>query len=282
MLFTYTVIVTILLSVSVHELGHAYAMRQCGVRIAKIGLLGIPGLGTFRLPIRSRFFLGTHWYVHPLLIGAYVEPNTDDMEKLVRKDALYVYGMGPLANVLFSLVVMFALGTMTLTFDVAVFAPETIQKWGAPGLLIALGIVVAATWYFRRILCQLMLLPVGWLLAIFIAYLTWKSGPQISGISDIIGDIHRARPVMMKALPASALNEITMAVKLGAGFSVLLGLVNLLPLVPLDGGHMTRHLFPSRWQSAYEYASTPIFALLMLLQFGKDALNLGHWLWSLL
>ena len=284
MLFTIVAIATALASVSIHELGHAYAMRQCGVRVISISLLGIPGLGTFRLPIRSRFFPGTNWYLHPLIIGAYVEPEEKDMEGLSRRDALYIYGMGPLMNILFTLVVALIFVTLTLALDMFGRSRGVPPPWGKqmmPLVFVGLGAIITALWYFRRLVCQFVLLPIGWWLAITMVYFVFtKSGMPVSGLSDQIGDIHRVGPKMMEGMPQSVILEIVMAIVLGTGLSVILGLTNLLPLVPLDGGHMMRFALPVAWRDAYIYLTAPIFAILILLQFGKDFYNLGRWMFG--
>jgi len=63
--------------VIVHELGHAFGMRQYGVRVVRISLFGFPGIGfisvpvTIRLPIRAKWLPDTEWVIYPLLpLGA--------------------------------------------------------------------------------------------------------------------------------------------------------------------------------------------------------------------
>ena len=282
MLFTIIAIATALASVSIHELGHAFAMRQCGVTVKSISLLGIPGLGTIRLPIKSRFFPGTNWYVHPLIIGAYVEPEEAEMQSLSRRDALYIYGMGPLMNILFTLGVAFVCVTVILAVDIFGRFRGVTPPWKMfvmPLVFVGLGTVLTALWYFRRLVCQFILLPIGWWLAVTMAYFVFtKGGMPLDGLSDQIGDIHGAGPKMMDGLPPSIALTIAMAVMLGAGLSVLLGLANLIPLVPLDGGHMMRFALPIAWRDAYIFVTAPVFAILILLQFGKDFYNLGRWM----
>src|SRR5262245_49613787 len=110
MLFTVGMLALLELSVIVHELGHAFAMRQCGVRVVRISLFGFPSVGfisvpvTIRLPIRVQWLAETEWVVHPLLpLGAYVEPHEQDAARVSRAEDLYISGMGALANFIFGL-----------------------------------------------------------------------------------------------------------------------------------------------------------------------------------
>lgn len=281
MFFTITAIAIALASLSVHELGHAFAMRQCGVGVKSISLLGIPGLGTIKLSIRSRMFPGTEWFVHPFIIGAYVEPNENDMERLSTRDALYVYGMGPLASIafLFATLLMLAIGFCALQVLALAVGMTPNQKWldgsvAVLGLSCALGLI----WYFRRAICQYALLPIGCVSAALVIHsIAAKGGFTIAGLSDVVGEIHSARQGRVDT-SGGLLLELVQAVILGGILSAVLGLVNLVPLVPLDGGHMMRVVLPKRWQDAYAYLTLPVFAVLMILQFGKDIYNVLRFL----
>ena len=166
MLFTIGLLALFELSIVVHELGHAFAMRQCGVRVVRISLFGFPGLGfvsvplTIRLPIRSQWLPETEWVIHPLLpLGAYVMPHADDVARLSRTEDLYISGMGPLTNLIFGL------GLIALTVGIA---PEWFVTKGTAtsvalytGLLIGIVAAMWALWRFRLFFCRRLLLAVG-------------------------------------------------------------------------------------------------------------------------
>ncbi len=281
MFFTIAVVAIALVSLGVHELGHACAMRECGVGVKRISLLGIPGLGTIRLPIKLRMFPGTEWFVHPFIVGAYVEPEEDDMERLSARDALYVYGAGPLASISFLLAICAVLASLSVfhPFSLAVGTASTADLdmfWAA--VTFGPAFVLAFTWYFRKAICRYALLPTGCALAALVVYgIVIKGDFAIMGLSDLIGDIHSAKPERTDE-PGGMLVELIVAVFFGGGLSALLGLVNLLPFVPLDGGQMMRSILPKRWQNRYVYLTLPIFVIMVFLQFGKDIYNLVRFL----
>jgi hypothetical protein len=222
--------------------------------------------------------------VHPLAIGAYVVSEEDDMKRLSRTDALYIYGMGPLMNILFTLGILLVFATVFLALDMFGRARGAIAPWEVhviPLIVVGLGMLMVTLWRYRRAVCTLVLLPIGWGVGTLIGhYVVTKSGIPAYGLSDGVGDIHRSGPALLKNWPPSAILEVMIAVLFGAGLSFLFGLTNLVPLVPFDGGHMMRFLLPVGLRDAYSYITVPVFAVLMLLQFGKDFYNLSHWIFT--
>src|SRR5262245_22336312 len=166
MLFTIGMLALLELSVIVHELGHAFAMRQCGVRVVRISLFGFPSLGfisvpvTIRLPIRARWLPDAEWVIHPLLpLGAYVMPNEEDAAHVSRVQDLYISGMGPLTNFIFGLALI------GLTVGIA---PEWFVTRGTAasvvlyaGLLISIVAAMWVLWRYRLFFCRRLLLAVG-------------------------------------------------------------------------------------------------------------------------
>ena len=277
MLFTIIAIMTALVSLSVHEIGHAYAMRECGVRVEAISLLGIRlrGLGTLRLPVKFRFFPGTEWRVHPLIVGAYVEPDEAGMKALSRGDALYVLGMGPLANILFSLVVVFVLAVLVGALEVTGVYPGA-SFLGLEKTAVLAGLITGG-WWLRRTVCQFLLLPIGCLLLLYLVYAVFPVvGTPIPGISDLVAGIHELRGSADSSPPLFF--EIVLAIAIGTALSVFLGLGNLLPFVPFDGGVMMRTLFPSMWRDSYSYVTAPFFVVWNVGVFWRDLTNLIRWL----
>ncbi len=102
LLTTLTFVTCVLLSLSAHELFHAFFLRECGIHVTKIGLIGMPGLGSIELPIRHRLFPGTRWFLHPFIIGAYFEANDTKIKYLTQRERLFIHGGGPLGSICYA------------------------------------------------------------------------------------------------------------------------------------------------------------------------------------
>src|SRR5262245_24658244 len=166
MLFTIGMLALLELSVIVHELGHAFAMRQCGVRVVRISLFGFPSLGfisvpvTIRLPIRARWLPDAEWVIHPLLpLGAYVMPNEQDMARVSRAQDLYISGMGPLTNFIFGLALIGL--TVAIAPEWFVTRGDTTSMLLYAGLLISIVAAMWVLWRYRLFFCRRLLLAVG-------------------------------------------------------------------------------------------------------------------------
>src|SRR5215217_353379 len=159
MLFTIAMLILLLFALLLHELGHAFAMRECGVGVLHISVLGWGG-PSLRLPFKSKWLPDAEWVIHPLLpIGAYVASDAAEMERLSRADSNYISGMGPLANFIFALVLL-ALSV--------VIAPEWLRQQigtsnysGVPATLVVIALAIAILWWLRRFFCRFLLLPIG-------------------------------------------------------------------------------------------------------------------------
>jgi membrane-associated protease RseP (regulator of RpoE activity) len=114
-------VILLLLSVFLHEMGHAYYMWKYGIRIKTVSL-------GFSCPVRLRFttkkFLGgTTLQFTPLVFGAFVEPLEADRKKLDElpyKQRLDIYSAGPYANFLYAGIMVIVSGLLipTLTLEV--------------------------------------------------------------------------------------------------------------------------------------------------------------------
>lgn len=289
MLFTIGLLALFELSVIVHELGHAFAMRQCGVRVRRISLFGFPGLGfvsvpvTIRLPIRSRWLPDTEWVIHPLLpLGAYVMPHEDDMARLSRTDDLYISGMGPLTNFIFGL------GLVGLTLGVA---PEWFVTKGSvtsvvlyTGLLIGIVAAMGVLWRYRRFFCRRLLLAAGIVfLVLVVVIVTFMSHAErmemLAGFGFLVGikEVY----VWSQALADYGLRDVIAYTLVMSGYlSIALGLFNLMPLLPLDGGHMMNHYVPGVLRKPYLAASVALIYPLLVLSLWNDAVLVTRLLWT--
>jgi Zn-dependent protease len=191
--------------------------------------------------------------------------------------------MGPLANILFLLVVviLFVVVNLLLVAIGSDFAaiPGKIS-FRTPFVLAAYVALPVLVWLFRRRICEFALLPVGFLMLALLAVWNFKffqfHGMPFYGGSDFVGDIYAKAPKDVSMYASLWRGAIT-----GMFLSTLMGVCNLIPLMPADGGHMMKSLLPHAWRNTFSYATVPVVALLLLFQYGKDLYNLGHWLYSI-
>ena len=102
----------IVIVVSIHELGHYFAARMCGVKVLRFSL----GFGR---PLFSRFDrAGTEWVVAPIPLGGYVSPLSEReavRRGLPRSKAIegqsplrqiFIYAAGPFMNLVLAFVIL--------------------------------------------------------------------------------------------------------------------------------------------------------------------------------
>jgi membrane-associated protease RseP (regulator of RpoE activity) len=286
MLFTIGIMALANLSVIVHELGHAFAMRQCGVRVVRISLFGFPGLGfisvplTIRLPIRTQWLPDTEWVIHPLLpLGAYVEPDAQDAARVSRAEDFYISGMGALANFIFGLALI------GLTVGIA---PEWFGAAGSAllqtGLLIGIVAAMWVLWRCRRFFCRRLLLAVGIvslvLVVLLVTSLTYAERMELlAGFGFLTGikDIY----VWSQTLASYAVKDIiAYTLVVSGGLSIGLGALNLMPLQPLDGGRMMNHYVPRVLHTPYAAISVVLVFPLLVIALWNDAVLLARFLWA--
>jgi len=79
-----------------------------------------------------------------------------------------------------------------------------------------------------------------------------------------------------RALPAigSTLSLLQVMFAYGIIINLLLGVFNLLPIPPLDGSHVVKHMLPPRMAISYErLGSVGFLILILLVTFGRGALT---------
>src|SRR5687768_12153616 len=97
------VILLLCLSVSLHELGHAFAMRKYGLEIKEICLLGLGGSRLFSFRIK-KLFGETPITVRAFIFGGFVMPTSFGSRRVYCIDyykAGHIYGGGIAINFLF-------------------------------------------------------------------------------------------------------------------------------------------------------------------------------------
>lgn len=219
-----------LLTITMHELGHAWAMRRCGIPIREISLLGVPVPYLPSLTFWYRFkgqHLLTKIGVHAFVIGAYVQPDKHALKLASVKDRAFIYGAGPLINFVYA-------GLVLMILDVT-SRSHTDQMLHT----VVYGVCVAAMLLFAKFTSRYVVPVVGILLFGFLLYSLATSATSF--IEGIGGPITISREgTKMYAEGVVANNELRTAFYLSGVLSFLLGTTNALPFVPLDGGHIVR------------------------------------------
>jgi Zn-dependent protease len=73
---------------------------------------------------------------------------------------------------------------------------------------------------------------------------------------------------------ATPLSIFQLMLEKGVQINLLLAVFNLLPIPPLDGSHVFKHLLPVRWAIMYQrIGSAGLLILLLLLSFGGSILS---------
>lgn len=212
---TFLVITTIILSLVVHELGHAIEMKKRGIEIEEMGIgIKIPWLA---LAFKSTYF-DCPVYISPLLLGAYVKPTPagkKTMEGLDYKDQAIIYGAGVWMNFSFTLFLLI----------ISIFV-KPLPMVGAIALSVCLVVILMKNFFCRYVILLIGIASLGLLAYIFV------SAP----IQETVGG------------PASVFRHASEAKTLAQGlvFSIFislnLALINCLPFLPLDGGRILRAL----------------------------------------
>jgi membrane-associated protease RseP (regulator of RpoE activity) len=207
-------LVLVALIITIHELGHAYAMNQTGVAFDQICIgLPVPFL-TFRFKIRN-IEIG----LSPFLFGGRVRMTpfgSRAFRTLSLSNQALVSGSGILANI--------GLAVIIFVIYVVVFGTSTKETATA----VAAGSLALSLLFFcRRLLCTWVLLPIGFLALIGLVALLWQRP-----------DMLFARPVSVVTDTHKAILTTSTALGMAGIMSFLVALFNCIPLFPLDGGMM--------------------------------------------
>jgi membrane-associated protease RseP (regulator of RpoE activity) len=254
-----TAILFLILSISLHELGHAFFMRKHNIGIKEISLIGISGyrLFTFRLP---KLFGATPITARIIPLGAYVMP-TDYGAKKAEFLSLSKYGeiMGA------GIALNFLFGTILL------LAADMFRGQVSQGLLIVCLISVLFVVFLRY---SFYIIPVLGILIVYILLKGLFTDPK--GFVTSQGSIVQAGEFVVQR----SISWIKV-LETGGLCSIGLGLFNCLPFSPLDGGNIASKIletvFYSKRKAVRKYfmliTIVPI-ALLILLSIGGDVVRL--------
>ena len=199
-------------AVIIRELGHAFAMKSHKIAIKRFGI-GWPII-PFALTIKVRNFAPVS--IHPLLIGAYVEPESgDDITSLHSRCQDKISAAGVFWNLTTAAALFVALGLLhgKLMWPaiVAVTAISVLylkERLMLDSLLPSLGIAAIAS----LVIYSLNTVPTGDTGNAAIV------GPI--GIVDVLGSLRMSFFDMLFAI------------------SLMFGITNMLPIPPLDGGRV--------------------------------------------
>lgn len=230
-------LVLVIASMIAHELGRFFAMRSCGITVREIAI-GLPLSYVPKIRMRFRRILGrTSVVCYPVILGAYVLPTKRGQVRLASssyRDAAYVYGMGPWAS--------FAFGI--LLFFVSLVINECPFEYFVKTMVLATG-VLGLFWLLRRIFCLIVIPLASVPLMMAMGYLVAQKPSE-----SLMGPIGIGQTIAQHA------TSLDTAIFLAAVISISVGLMNILPLVPLDGGGIVEawlrtHGVSMTWRSAY-------------------------------
>lgn len=261
MLLTFTILGFIGLLL-IHELGHAVAMVRCGVEVTEVGL-GLPV--TREICHVTIAFRGKPVKIslYPVVFGAFVRSSDNeggrDLEALSYKEKSYIYGAGPLANIYFALIVVWCLVAYKAV------SVSWVMLWAIVTsnfmLYIVLGYLVLLL--FQKSICMV-LVPLA-----SIPFIIWLSFALVAPIESeaIVG------PVGIVSLGTEMISDYTSSLYFIAMISFSLGITNLLPLYPLDGGLIVKETVQrlgKRACTTYQIFGKVYLGVMLVIVIGKD------------
>ncbi|HRH31563.1 MAG TPA: M50 family metallopeptidase [Candidatus Paceibacterota bacterium] len=233
----YITIILFMLSISAHELGHAFAFRRHGVPLQEISLLGFgPTLFTFKI---RKWFGDTPIRIKLIPLGAFVKPVNNDYENNLKNHRkAHIMGAGIMANFLYAGILWGA---------IAIILPESeylgAKIWVLACISIILGIFPRFTWVIIPIIGTAILALLVFALTKNPAAFTQNTG----GAVMIVQEINKNAGAMIE-LPVQI--QIMNAISFAAYLSISVGIFQALPFYPLDGGRIMvayiTQIFPVR------------------------------------
>lgn len=247
-------IFTLFISLFLHEWGHYIAMRRHGVPVKCFGL-GIP---IRRLPFLQVRIKTHYMQFHPLILGAFVQTEDSyDIEKETRYRVLAdVIGNGVRIN-LITAAILFPV------WAVAKFGFGSIN-WTFVGVITVILLIITG---YRPLFCRYLfpLLSIGTIAAVVIPLIFWAfaPSPETAPLAGPVGIVHIA----------SKSKTIADVVFFWLIISAGIGLANMLPISPLDGGHYFSYFLKRkapRLLPAFQKISIFLLVALVLVAFTTD------------
>ena len=227
------VVIVVSIILMVHELGHAIEMRNKGIPIESLGIgLDIWVLPSVEFPIG--FFPDATFKISPLLLGAHVTPTEEGgqlMEQLPYSEFSSIVGMGVWVNLM-----------VGLFFLSIVFLTSARRKENRSRIVLTLSLLVLLG--IGRGIFVSYLIPVLGILMLVYVVINYK---------DLRGPLGAIRELLKVRITAVI-----------AGISISLGLLNMVPLFPLDGGRIMGRILENYSQNlatGYELVSSTLLWL---------------------
>lgn len=209
-------ILLLCLSVSMHELGHAFAMRKYGIEIQEICLLGLGGPKLFSFRLR-KLFGETPITVRAFIFGGFVKPTYFGNLRVYCIDydkAGHIYGGGIAINFLLGAFLLLTHSIIEGRFDPG-------MTWMMAGLF-ALGILPRYTFRLYPILGLYLLVSI-------FNNLMSNTANVVSSSSSVIN----------LSRESTSISEM---LRLGGLISLFLGIINCIPILPSDGGKIIERM----------------------------------------
>lgn len=228
------VIALVLLSAFLHEMGHIYWMRYYGVRVKEFGF-GVP------LPYLTLtfWFKGVRCRVSPLVLIAYVRAEVGALESLSCRQKLDVSGGGPWVNIAFCFISVF-------------IASVFIGDLRFLHVMIGTGVITLIPKFFGRYL----MVPIGCAFMMLLLARVLLPPELIGGGGGSIWSLIAEHAV-----------SVPMCIAIAGIISLELAVLNVLPLIPLDGGRSVEALIARRSPDRAERFSRISFAVFLVLCF---------------
>lgn len=259
----------------VHEFGHLVAMRRVGMEVDTLAV-GVRW-GPY-IEIESEFlrrYAGPKFklVLSPLVLAGYVKASDSEQEEKLRDDEkALVYGGGVIANILLTLfifcivavVVAWKSGGGSIAANIPLVGGLPTWMIVPVPFLFALALL-----YFARFICRFIFPIIGVLMFALLAFVFWR-------ISLDVGLLASGGFVEFASETGKAGRQGYFWVYV-AYLSFVVGLGNLLPLYPLDGGHIgmihVRRFTPAI-EPAYRRLGMATVIVLLVLQFVPDIYRL--------
>lgn len=261
------------ISLVIHELGHAYAAHEVGVRVERMSILGLPIGGTLRLPFRFPGMPDTELVVHPAVVGCYVSLAESDMETANQRDKLRVLSGGPIASIAFGFVLCIGAAICQVIAGSSPLVPPHVS------LILCIGCAIAVLWIARQPIAEYALLSIGVAALMYaVSAVPVHDLLRASNVGFIV-DLYHGKyligaPQSQTAYSAGAPLSAIMAfqdVYFAGLLSTMLGISNLIPIPPLDGGQMVSLFVPEKLQRSFAKSGSIIVLSIIFLTIGNDA-----------
>lgn len=235
----------------VHELGHFIAARAVGIPITEFSVgMGKEVLGVTRGRTRYRL----NW----VPLGGYVSMGSIDGKPAIESKpywakALFISG-GVLMNLLLAVAILTAIfmagGRVAVTDGQALVAVYIEPRPALEALEAGIRTTALTSWHM--------------LSSIPNAIAGLFTAPEASGLSGPVG--------IVQVTQQTSTNGLLSALYLTALLSIAIGVFNILPILPLDGGHLLMHtveLFmrrpvPARVMAILSYSGLALVLALMV------------------